>query len=125
MNDFANAEHNRLLKANSGNAGYALMDACEQIAALTSQVDALTAEIAAMKEAQRWIPVEERLPEPGVPVLMWLHPRHIPGQAKEGTYMPVLNPDRPWRSTWDMSTYETGEITHWRPMPFAPSEEET
>lgn len=97
----------------------------EENAALTEQVDALTARIAELEAVQRWIPVEERLPEPGVPVLMWLHPRHIPGQAKEGTYMPVLNPDRPWRSTWDMSTYETGEITLWRPMPFAPSEEET
>ena len=91
---------------------------------LRARITELETEVARLQEAARWIPVEERLPEPGVPVLMWLHPRHIPGQAKEGTYMPVLNPDRSWRSTWDMSTYETGEITHWRPMPSVPNVED-
>lgn len=68
-----------------------------------------------------WIACAERMPERGQVVLMWIQPHsYIPGNAKEGAYMPQINMVTPWRSTWDMAVYSEEDITHWQPMPERP-----
>ena len=77
----------------------------------------LEARIVELETAGRWIPIEEQMPKCGQTVYGWIHPvPYIPGNEKEMTYMPMLNADYPWRSTWDMATYSILDVTHWRPM---------
>ena len=72
----------------------------------------------------RWIPVSERMPEPGESVSMWIHPHsYVPGNEKLGSYMPMISPLAPWRSTWDMVCYSPEDVTHWRPLPPAPDDD--
>ena len=55
----------------NGEAAFAIMcgvaEECERLKAENAR---LTAELATLKEAQRWIPVTERLPGPYIPVLV-------------------------------------------------------
>ena len=67
----------------------------------------------------RWIPVTERLPEPGVPCLCW---------CKGGTYGQIrwfglyyLTSHRTW-AIYD-NDYENQEVTHWMYRPQPPKEE--
>lgn len=68
----------------------------------------------------RWIPVTERLPEPGVPCLCW---------CKSGTYGQIrwyglyyLTSHRTW-AIYD-NDYENQEVTHWMYRPEPPKEEQ-
>lgn len=84
----------------------------------------MAARISELEAARRWVPVGERLPNRGQTVYGWIHPvSYVPGHGKEMTYMPMLNPDYPWRSTWDMATYSALDITHWQPLPAGPEVE--
>jgi Protein of unknown function (DUF551) len=65
------------------------------------------AELERIREARRWIPVEERLPELGVDVLV-LH-----SGKREVAWRHVVDGD------W-MSNAALGEITHWMPLPEPP-----
>lgn len=93
----------------------------ETATALGAYLDQAKAENDELKARLRWIPCAERMPQPGEVVLMWIQPHsYIPGNAKEGAYMPKINTITPWRSTWDMAVYSEEDITHWRPMPDRP-----
>ena len=64
----------------------------------------------------QWISVDDRLPEPFVSVLV-----HMPGEepcptVREG----FISNDGIWQSA--MFRREPGEVTHWKPMPLAPEE---
>lgn len=76
------------------------------------QIDALASEF---KERQyrlaRWIPVEERLPEPGETVLVWHH-----GEAQ----MAWLNHFTNGVAYFVRDTHYNFEPTHWMPLPESP-----
>lgn len=103
-------------------------DHMEYIAELEERIDVAegmsykrSLRIAELEAAQRWVPVGERLPDRGQTVYGWINPvSYLPGHGKEMTYMPMLNPGYPWRSTWDMATYSALDITHWQPLPAVP-----
>lgn len=67
--------------------------------------------------APKFISVEERLPEPFVPVLVHM-PRETPHPTIREGYMAI---DGRWYAAHFVR--ETDEITHWMPMPEAPKEE--
>jgi hypothetical protein len=82
----------------------------ELIAKWNSQpvIERLRAEVAELKEAARWIPVEERLPKECEDVFVTNVFRNI----RIGFY----NGDR-----WiDNTSTRTPEVTHWRPLPNPP-----
>ena len=67
---------------------------------------------------QEWISVDDRVPEPFVPVL-----GQMPGEepfptVREG----FISNDGIWQSA--MFRREPGEVTHWKPMPHPPKEVE-
>jgi hypothetical protein len=74
--------------------------------ALRAEVARLTAELHQAREAERWIPVGERLPDRGTPVTFGV----------EGFFD---GSDFVYRS----DAYTVGDVTHWRPMPSAPDQE--
>ena len=76
--------------------------------ALDDENKKLRAEIERLRDERRWIPVEERLPEEGVHVLI----------AQKNGYQ---NVDLRRRDTKQWST--GAKITHWMPLPPLPSEE--
>ena len=58
-------------------------------------------------EKLRWIPVTERLPEEGVPVIAW---------EKQGfPYVDYLSD-----GVWTIADDNKGETTHWMPLPEPP-----
>ena len=60
---------------------------------------------------QEWIPVDDRLPEPFVSVLV-----HMPGEEPFPTvHEGFISNDGFWQSA--MFRREPGEVTHWMPMP--------
>ena len=66
---------------------------------------------------QEWISVEDRLPEPFVPVLV-----QMPGEEPFPTVREGFIPnDGIWQSA--MFRREPGEVTHWQPMPQQPKGE--
>jgi hypothetical protein len=83
----------------------------------------------AAQPAPQWISVDERMPEPGTEVIVW-----SPGNAQHGAFVFIDT----WREQrecpvdfstvsvpiglgWDSSDFD--EITHWMPLPAAPSPE--
>ena len=80
---------------------------------MRQQVAALTAELAAAREAQRWIPVGERLPEVGVRVDIL---RTCPDgyDYQNG----CLTADGYWWS--EILACKLKHVTHWMPLPPAP-----
>lgn len=67
--------------------------------ALAAEVAALRAELAAYRERDRWIPVEERLPEDGQVVIMAIHGSPHEVDVISGDLLAALG------------------ATHWRPLP--------
>ena len=72
--------------------------------------DALQAEIERLREAQRWIPVGERLPEAGDGVLVYYDE-----DAAYGFERGVLS---------KLGSFFTEHVTHWMPLPQPPQEAE-
>ena len=73
----------------------------------------LRAELAELREANRWIPVEERLPEAGVKAI-----------ATDGDHVDMALYD--YNNEWDWWVpigNADEEITHWRPLPTPPEVE--
>jgi hypothetical protein len=68
------------------------------------------------KEAERWIPVTERLPEARVDVLVATPKRGGGNRVRVGWYSDVTE-------SWHVGEFDTQEkVTHWKPMPDAPKE---
>ena len=86
--------------------------------AATDLIERLTAENAALREKQRWIPVAERLPERDVQVLGWYKDnpfsRYRPGVVA-------------WNGNGWVFVYAhryVTNVTHWMPLPDATEEGE-
>lgn len=75
----------------------------------------LKAELQQAREANRWIPVGERLPEIHDVVLIAVRNR---SQAREG-YLTEKNEWRVWGGVYPYFT----AVTHWRPLPTPPEQE--
>ena len=60
---------------------------------------------------QEWISVDDRLPEPFVPVLVQMPGEEPFPTVREG----FISNDGIWQSA--MFRREPGEVTHWQPMP--------
>ena len=88
-------------------------EACN--ARLVEQVEDLTAELVALRERTRWIPVSERLPDHKQSVLA------VANREVTNTYYDVN-----FRK-WSKSKYywfPEGEVTHWMPLPEPPEVED-
>lgn len=69
------------------------------------------------KEAERWIPVTERLPEARVDVWVATPKRGGGSRVSVGWYSDVTE-------SWHVGEFDTQEkVTHWKPMPEEPKEE--
>ena len=63
---------------------------------------------------QKWIPVTERLPEGGKPVLVY---------NRDYSYEPVMEAtlyEEGWLTKFDFDPWENDEISHWMPLPEPP-----
>ena len=81
---------------------------------LMRRVRELESENARLKDAQRWIPVSERLPEDGKPVwvcTIW-NEQHS-GFLIDGVWVGLFR------------DFREGEITHWMPLPESPIDQLT
>lgn len=79
-------------------------------------IERLTAENAAMREKQRWIPVAERLPERDVQVLGWY---------KDNPFSQYRPEVVAWNGNGWVFVYAhryVTNVTHWMPLPEAPEE---
>ena len=89
-------------------------------------IERLTAENAALREkVPQWISVEDRLPEPGVPVLVnYIGTDGLP-------YADGVVAWTDWGALWwegslaDSESEVTVPITHWMPLPEAPEDGES
>lgn len=82
----------------------------EAVPALLDEVTRLRAELAALREAQRWIPVGERLPEPDK--VVWVYRRYLTGyEVCEGF---LSGGDFNWYAN-TLSAPRIG-VTHWMPI---------
>lgn len=66
---------------------------------------------------QEWISVDDRLPEPFIPVLVQMPGEEPFPTVREG----FITNDGIWQSA--MFRREPGEVTHWQPMPQLPKGE--
>lgn len=81
-------------------------------------IERLTAENAALREKQRWIPVTERLPERDVQVLGWY---------KDNPFSQYRHEVVAWNGNGWVFVYAhryVTNVTHWMPLPEAPEEGE-
>lgn len=69
--------------------------------------DTLRAELAALKEQMRWIPVSERLPEDDTSVLIFIENETYYAAFAYGVF-------------WEISDFALEGVTHWRPLPTPP-----
>jgi hypothetical protein len=76
---------------------------------LMDEIERLRAELAALKEAQRWIPVSERLPHEGKTVIL--------------TNGSVVETGDHYEGVWFLNGHAVKNITHWRPLPPLPKSE--
>jgi len=82
-------------------------------------VKALDNRIAELEEAQRWIPVSERLPECEKDVLVFW------GKASDGSWIDWFR--TAWRNKYDDGKWCSDPLvpTHWMPMPESPNDTQT
>ena len=80
--------------------------------------DALQARIAELEARQRWIPVSERLPEEGTPVLVHFNELNDVIIAHHDSFHPS------WETggDWNYMDEEYNWATHWMPLPEPPEE---
>lgn len=90
-------------------------------------IRARMAENAELREAQRWVPVGERLPDRITNKVIVLCKNGYVGfghyekfQGTETWYN--LENHKPF-TDWDLEDCETYEVTHWQPLPAAPKGE--
>lgn len=87
------------------------------IAELQLKVEALEAQLAALIEQTRWIPVGERLPEESDKVLVWMEcpDLFIAPQDDFGYYI-----NGEWIGDNTDSMVHSKNVTHWMPLPPPP-----
>lgn len=82
-------------------------------------IERLTAENAALREKQRWIPVTERMPERDVQVLGWY---------KDNPFSQYRPEVVAWNGNGWVFVYAhryVTNVTHWMPLPKAPEDGDT
>ena len=97
----------------------------DKLQAEVDRIKELEAENEKMKEANRWIPVAERLPDDGVPVLVtylgyYDNKPYSDGVAKWKIENNGYNGGWEWELDGDEVKVQ---ITHWRPLPEPPEPE--
>ncbi|GEM_PF-1906645 len=81
-----------------------------QCAKLLVENEQLQKELAALREANRWIPVEKKLPELNKIVLVFNHIGEVD--------MAYISDTLDWEGAF--CDYTEASISHWRPLPEAP-----
>lgn len=87
------------------------------LAKAAEAIERLTAENAALREKQLWIPVTERMPERDVQVLGWY---------KDNPFSQYRPEVVAWNGNGWVFVYAhryVTNVTHWMPLPKAPEEE--
>jgi hypothetical protein len=85
---------------------------CQSSAFAASAADALWAENQRLQDALRWIPCSERMAEQGEVAVVWV--------AGYGAYCGSWDPSSGWIA---YGCDESADVTHWMPLPAAPSAE--
>jgi Lar family restriction alleviation protein len=83
---------------------------------LRPNVSDLLSRIAELEEAQRWIPVSERLPEDRVTILAAFNNREILTAKYYKYYEGFGSVENYWR----IEGWHSGNVTHWMPLPEPP-----
>ena len=95
------------------------LDGADLIERLTDRCARYAEEIAVAQERQRWIPVEERLPEDRSDVLVVAY-----WHKRWGVYMGWCAPERAaWSVHVGIGDRSDIAVTHWMPLPEPPEEE--
>ena len=108
----------------------------ETIIRLSNEAHKANVENKRLRDAQRWIPVDERLPEDGSNKVLVYIPQDNdkqhgcfladlkPVRADEtgrGNFFGIPTPGSIW-TVWGFSYFEEPHVTHWMPLPAAPEE---
>ena len=95
------------------------LDGADLIERLTDRCARYAEEIAVAQERQRWIPVEERLPEDRSDVLVVAY-----WHERWGVYMGWCAPERAeWSVHIGIGDRKDVAVTYWMPLPEGPEEE--
>lgn len=92
-----------------------LHDARAELAALRHDLPyaQVCAELAALRAANAWIPVAERLPDDDIEVLVFI--------TENCSYDIMYHNDNRWFADYVGASYSTTSVTHWRPLPEPPA----
>lgn len=90
---------------------------CKEIKRLSEENESLTAENRKLKEAQRWIPVEEKLPEIKKAVLVY-------APINKNIFEAYLGEQGIWHFFGGGLPTINDVVTHWRPLPAPPQKGE-
>lgn len=115
-----NEEIVKALRATESSSKRELLDAAaDLIEKLTDRCARYAEEIAVAQERQRWIPVEERLPEDRSDVLVVAY-----WHERWGVYMGWCAPKRAeWSVHIGIGDRNDVAVTYWMPLPEGPGEE--
>ncbi len=92
-----------------------IMDDLDRVDDLRERAEKAEAELAALREAQRWIPCTEQIPDDFTPVEVW----HIGGTPPICiAHIEVKDFRRWYLSAWNDE--KIINVTHWRPLPEPP-----
>ena len=96
------------------------LDGADLIERLTARCARYAEEIAVAQERQRWIPVEERLPEDRSDVLVVAY-----WHERWGVYMGWCAPERAeWSVHIGIGDRDDVAVTYWMPLPEPPKEDD-
>lgn len=119
-------------KRSSCNGHYWELSSCPATWEAATALEQLQAENGRLKEEvhkMRWIPVEERLPEPNTGDGYWVAKKGPRGNtmmklAQYSDYGMAMSIDAVTDITWrDWDFTKITNVTHWMPLPKAPKEE--
>ena len=102
---------------------------CQEAADALEQLQAENDRLKEKVQKMRWIPVEERLPEPNTGDGYWVAKKGPRGNtmmklAQYSDYGMVMSIDAVTDITWrDWDFTKITDVTHWMPLPKAPKEE--